>query len=214
MPKRNPDDFDWHKRVSPRFEEDILAAKKILAEHRITPTDALKAVKYVHVTGSTRVFHPDAPKELQDPTNQCFYALRILMLEQDIHEADPKALQIGKRWGQAAIGLGFPDIANSMRNWSLNQNRGPGGAKANDLSRTLQYILRDKPDANRKYVIDYLQSEEAEDFFHLIEDPPIHITNVELDEQSKTLTYEDRGRRTQTIKTSTLDRKIRGLRAK
>ena len=214
MPKQSPDDFDWRKHVRPRFEEDILAAKKILADHGLTPSDAQNAVKYVHVTGSPRIFHPDAPKELQDPTNQCFYALRILMLEQDMHDADPKAVQIGKRWAQATMGLVFPDIANSMRNWGLNQNRGHGGAKPKHLARTLQYILRDKPDADRKYVIDYLQSDEAADFFHLIEDPPIHVTNVELDEQSKTLTYEDRDRSTQTIKIATLDRKIRGLRPK
>lgn len=214
MPEKTPEDSAWHKRVESKLSTDILAAEKILVENGFTREDALNSVKRESDSSVWRQFHPDAPKEFQDPTNQCFYALRILLLDKRIRDSDPRGLHFGWLWGQAAMGLTFPDIAESMRSWLLDQQRGIGGAKANDLTLTIQQIFRDKPDADSNYVLDYLQSEEAKDRFFNIDEPTVHVINVEFDEQSDQLTYEDRARNTKMIKTSSLDRKLRKLRPK
>ena len=93
------------------------------------------------------------------------------------------------------MGLEFSNIAHLMRELLLKQNRGVGGAKRNYLTRTLEQILHEKPDADRNYVIDYLRSEEALDSFHNTENPTVHVTNVEVDETSESLIYEDRARK-------------------
>jgi hypothetical protein len=207
-----PSEIAWHKRIESMLSADIAVAEKILSEHGLTSADALRAVKLVTPLGFGIQLQPKAPRALNDPTNPCFYALRLLLLAKHLQVADPKSAQYGRRWGQIALGLKFPDIAKSMQGWWLGSHRGVGGAKANDLTQTLQQILREKPDADRKYVLDYLQSEPAADEFSNTENPTIHITGVHVDEVAGTLTYEDRTRKVIKIKILSLDRKIRDLR--
>ena len=173
MPEMSPDDLAWHGHIEAMLSDDVQAAERILAEHGYTPEGAIATVKWVSESVVSYQFKDDAPKEFKDPTNQCCYALHILLLDNVIRDSDPRAIQLGRLWGRAAMGLEFSHIAQLMRELLLTRNRGVGGAKPNDLTLTLQQILREKPDANRKYVIDFLRSDEAFDSFHNTENPTI-----------------------------------------
>jgi hypothetical protein len=214
MPKMSPEDLAWYNRIESLLAVDIQTAETILAKHGFTPDQALASVMRASSSGVGHQFRPEAPKELRDPTSECCYALRILLLAKGIRESDPKAVQFGRLWGRAAMGLEFPNIATSMRNWLLGQARGPGGAKTNDLTRTLEQIFHDKPSADRKHVLEYLQSEEAYDKFYSIENQEIFVTAVEIDEQAGTMKYMDRTRKTRKITFASLDRRLRELRPK
>ena len=204
----------WLKRIASMIEADVRSAEQILSEHGFTAEQAFGFVKQESTSGVWRQFVPSAPKEFQDPTHQCYYALRILLLAQRIREAEPQSVQFGRLWGRAAVGLEFPDVAKSMRSWLLDQHRGIGGAKPNDLTLSLRQIIQDNADADSAFVLHFLRSEEAADSFHNIEQPSIHITNVEIDTQRGEVIYEDRSRKTHKIKITSLDRKIRELRKK
>ncbi len=212
MPEITPVEIAWHQRIETMLSKDVATAEDILSKYGFTPTDALNSVKRITGSGVGIVFQPGTPSVFRDPTHQCCYALRLLLLVQSIRDADPIAVQIGRLWGRAAMGLEFPQIAKAMQSWWLTSHRGIGGAKVNDLTQTLAKILRDKPDADRKYVLDYLTSEAAEDAFSQTEDPTIHITGVEIDETAGTLSYENRARKLNKIKLASLDRRIRDLR--
>ncbi len=209
-----PENQAWQKRIESMIEADVCSAKRILKEHGFTVEQAFGSVKRESSAGVWRQFHPNALKEFQDPTHQCYYALHILLLAERIREADPQSVQFGRLWGRSVIGLEFPDVAKSMRAWLLEQHRGIGGAKPNDLTLSLRQIIQENTDADSAFVLDFLRSEEAADSFHNIEQPLIHITNVEIDDQRGEVIYEDRSRKTHRIKIASLDRKIRELRKK
>ena len=214
MPETSPDEAAWRDRIDSMISADVQEALKILEDHGFTSTDALAAMKRRPGIGLAIALHKNAPKEFDDPTYQCYYALRILLLADDIRQADPRAVQIGRLWGRAGHGLQFPAVAKAMEGWWLRSRRGPGGAKTNDLTRTLGQIFKEEPGADRKHVLDYLQSDQAQDDFSAVENPKIHVTGVAVSKDKKWVTYEDRARKAHKIAMVSLDKKLRTLRPK
>jgi hypothetical protein len=204
----------WRTRIDKLFAGDVRAACDILSAHGFTVDQAKAAIARTAGFGAVNVYAPDAAAEFRDPTHPCHYAAHILQLQKFIADASPEALQVGRSWGRAAIGLKFPEIAKAMQGWWLSSHRGKGGRRPNDLTRTLEYILQTRPNSGRDEILNYLQSEESEDEFGRITDPKVHITSVEVEESGKVVTYVDRGRKTHTIALASLDRKLRDLRPK
>lgn len=208
----NAADSAWRRRMNKMLAADVSAAEKILTEHGLSAKQALAYVEQATPSGVI-VFRSGTPAMLRNPAHAACYALRMLLLARFIPAADAHALQLGRLWGRASVGMNFPEIARSMQAWWLDAHRGSGGRKENDLTRTLQTILEQKPDADAQYVLQYLKSEEALDKFHCTDNPTIHITGIEVKEGTRTLTYDDRSRRTHKILFESLERRIRGLRS-
>ncbi len=158
----NAADSAWRRRMNQMLEADVLAAETILTEYGFSAKQALAYVEQATPSGVI-VFRSGAPEMLQDPTHAACYALRMLLLARFIPATDARALQLGRLWGRASVGMNFPEIARSTQKWWLDAHRGSGGRKENDLTRTLQTILEQKPDADAQYVLQYLNSEEALD---------------------------------------------------
>ncbi len=208
----NAADSAWQRRMNKMLAADVSAAEKILIEHGLSAKQALAYVEQATPSGVID-FRSGAPAMLRDPAHAACYALRMLLLARFIPATDAHALQLGRLWGRASVGMNFPEIARSTQKWWLDAHRGSGGRKENDLTRTLRTILEQKPNADANYVLQYLNSDEALDKFHCTDNPTIHITEIEVDEETGTLKYDDRSRRTYKILFESLERKIRRLRS-
>lgn len=204
----------WRRRMDGMISSDRKVAEAILSKYGFTADQARSAVRRASTFSAVIDFVPNAPKEFRDPTNPCAYALQILLLNEHAQAAHPQSLQIGRLWGRASIGLKFPEIAVAMQQSWISSRRGPGGARANDLTRSLMHVLRIMPKAKRTHVLDYLVSDNAKDEFSSTESPKVHVTGVTVDEHHKSITYEDRSRAVHTINFESLEKKIRDLRRK
>ena len=157
-------------------------------------------------------YRRNAPHILKDPTNPACFALRILLIRDHLQNADAMSVHLGRLWGQASIGLRYPEVAKATQAWWLDAHRGPGGRKQNDLTRTLTVILNENPDWGVCEIVIHLLSDEATDRFASTDDQNVFVTNVEFDEHSEKLTYDDRSRTRHIIKIDSLRRKISNLR--
>ncbi|MPY74617.1 MAG: hypothetical protein GEU87_10180 [Alphaproteobacteria bacterium] len=192
------------------WASDLADAKAVLEKHGFTQERALAFVEAD--SPGTITFRTETPSALKDPAHEACHAVRLLLLDKYIEGADPLALQIGRLWARANLGLEFPQIAKAMQAWWISKHSGPGGRRKNDLTRTLQSIIQEIPTADWKRAVDYLQTDEASDRYHSTQDPTIHVTAVELDDTNGVVTYQDRAGTTHTVKASSLERKLRGLR--
>jgi hypothetical protein len=207
------DALAWRNRIDGLLVADEKTASVILARHGFTVEQAGKAVRRVAAWGAVIDYAPDAPEAFRNPGNECRYAVQILHLAKLIRQSDPTALQLGRIWGRATIGLRFPEIAKSMQGWWLSNHQGPGGRKTNDLTRSLKTYLREHANAGLADFLAYLQSDEAEIEFDTA-NPEFHVSIVEINNEGRTVTYEDRARKVHSITFNSLDRKIRNLRSK
>ncbi len=192
------------------WSDDVATAKAVLEKHGFTPERALAFVEAD--SPATIKFRPGTPYLLRDPAHEACFAVRLLVLEKYIQDADPLSLQIGRSWGHASIGVELQKIGKAMQAWWINKHRGTGGKHKSDLTRTLQTLLQETPSANWRHVVDYLTTDEASDRFHSTQSQTIHVTAVEFDELNETIIYQDRAGTTHTIKASSLERKLRVVR--
>jgi len=200
----------WDIRIRRLLSTDVDAATAILKEAGLTPEEAVGWVARATAAGVIQ-YRTNAPHILKDPTNPACFALRILLLRDRFQDADAMSVQLGRLWGRASIGLRYPEIARATQAWWLDTHRGPGGRKQKDITHTLTVILKENPDWGVREIVCFLLSEEAENRFASTVDQSVFVTNVEFNEHAKELTYDDRSRRTHTIKLDTLKRKIRDL---
>ena len=200
----------WDTRIKRLLSKDVDAATAILMEADLTPEEAVGWVVKATASGVIQ-YRTNAPHILKDPTNPACFALRILLLRDRLQNADAMSVQLGRLWGRASIGLQYPEVAKEVQAWWLHIHRGPGGRKQNDLTRTLTVILKENPDWGVREIVCFLLSEEAKDRFASTADQSVFVTNVEFDEHAEELTYEDRSRKTHTIKMDSLRRKISDL---
>lgn len=208
----NPAPDEWRRRIDSLMSDDERTAVAVLHARGFSTEQALKAITRVGAFGATIVYAPRTPPEFRDPTNPCCFAVQILHLGKLVREADATSLQVGRVWGRAAMGLQFPEIAKAMEGWWLKSRRRGGGAKITDLTRTLSYLLTKRPEATRRQILAYLESDDAEHEFGLTEGANIHITGVKVDEDQKVVRYEDRARKVHKLTFESFDHKIRHLR--
>lgn len=194
------------------YKSESDEAKRILEEHGFSPGTVLKFVKSVSGHGATMDIDQKAPGELRDARHPCFFALRLLALAKLIGDAEPTALQVGRRWGQLAQGLRVPQISKAFRTGHLVKHRGHGGGQVKDLARTIETVLREWPDLDSAGLVIYLRSDEARDRFSSTKKRTIFVTGVDL--QGDVVTYEDQQRNVQKLKLASLDQQIRRLRKK
>jgi hypothetical protein len=209
-PKPRDQAMAWRRRVDFLLGADVARAKETLSRFGFTPDQAIGHVQS-HGLGAFRM-KPDAPSEFSDPTNDCYWALQMLLLQSEIEASDPGSLQIGRLWGFAVRGMGYRETSKAVQGWWLGNNRGPGGRKESDLTSSLRTALERHPKANCAEVCTFLASDEAEYLFSALVQPTIQVTAVEVDTQAKSLTYDDRVRETHKISFASIDRKLRRLR--
>lgn len=191
---------------------DVDTAAKVLSEHGYSCATALKLIKEVRAFGAIMDIERNAPSEFHDPNHPCFFAVRILALTKLVSQSEPTALQVGRIWGRLGQGLHLPEISKAIRQGHLAKHRGRGGSEANDLTRTIEAVLREHPDLDGAGLVVYLRSEEALDRFNSVEARTIFVTNVEI--KNGSVVYEDQRRVDRKVKLATLDRKIRSVRKK
>lgn len=201
----------WDIRIKRLLSADVDAATAILKEVGLTPEEAVVWVEKATISGVIS-YRANAPHELKDPTNPACFALRVLLLRDHLQNADATSVQLGRLWGQAKVGMQFPEIAKAMQALWLGVHRGPGGRKQNDLTRTLTSILKENPNWGVREVVGFLRSDKAEDRFASTVEQSVFVTNVEFDKHKGVLAYDDRARKTHTIKMESLKKKIRDLR--
>ena len=162
--------------------------------------------------GTTFQLQKDTPKEFDDPSHPCFFAVRLMALAEMIGRADPTSLQVGRRWGQWALGMTLPEISKAARDGHLAKHRGKGGGAVRDLTYTLQMLVKENPSLDRAAVLEYLQSDEALDRFSSTNNRTLFVTGVEIDEVNRSVAYEDQERTLHKVTFDTLDRKLRAVR--
>lgn len=208
-----PNADTWRSRIDTLLADDERVATRILEEIDLTPEKAKAFVRTVTPSGIFDL-KPDAPKPLRDAAHPASYALQLLCLSDAISAADPQAIQLGRLWGRLGLGMQAPDVVKASQTWWLNQNRGPGGRKDNDLTATLKELLREIPDASFEEAVSYLFSEDLLDRYHSTEDKTAFITNVEELPDDEGIGYTDTSGTFCKIKVASLKRRLRELKAK
>lgn len=206
----------WQKRVQSLLEVNLSTAKATLAEHDLSPEQAMAFVRRSTSAGVID-FNVGAPAYLKDPKDPACHALRLLLVTDDLRKANDQAsnapqLHLGRLWAKAEIGMKFPEIAKAMEAYWLDHHRGPGGRKKNDLTRTLQNRVAAHPEEDLSAILKFLESDDAKHNFHSTDAPTVHVDNVEINRGDQLVTYDDRSGATQNIKFASIKRKLTKIR--